>query len=326
MRQIETFQNLKTNLLIPPKIENSYNNGIARENALIATTARFGLSSKTVIQDALGLSREAINKLTNRCRKRGLILTQQTFGNTDNQFWILSTEGIRQAEFLLDIELQLKPDLSRVNERNLVHDLCTQIVMLDLIKSKKIEKMVTERELRLCLDHKGNDKRIIDGLVQRINGQKNNQWIAIELETGNSKNKQKQEIRKPILDKYLQQIELGNGLYQQVELYSHRQRFLTQIEKANKQLIELPSNNFSSIQQELVKSRLHYKSAHCVKLFELLYNSERKLTDNSAHKVDKQLYLNKLIELEEIVENTGDRVLELRLAGFKEAGELLGIS
>jgi len=320
MRQIETFQNLKTNLLIPPKIENSYNNGIARENALIATTARFGLSSKTVIQDALGLSREAINKLTNRCRKRGLILTQQTFGNTDNQFWILSTEGIRQAEFLLDIELQLKPDLSRVNERNLVHDLCTQIVMLDLIKSKKIEKMVTERELRLCLDHKGNDKRIVDGLVL-----KGSDWVAIELETGNSKNKQKQEIRKPILDKYLQQIELDDGLYQQVELYSHRQRFLTQIEKANKQLIVLPSNDFTNTQQELVKTKLHYKSAHCVKLFELLYNSERKLTDNNAHKVDRHLYLNKLAELEEIVLNSDDRVIELRLAGFREAGDLLGI-
>lgn len=320
MRQIETFQNLPTHHLVPPKIENAYQNGIAREQGIIAITARFGLSSKTVIQDALGLSREAVNKLVNKTRKRGLILTQRSFGNTDNQFFILSTEGIRQAEFLLNTELKLKADLSRVNERNLIHDLCTQMVMLDLIKSKQVTKIVTERELRLCLDHKGNDKRIVDGLVL-----KGSDWIAIELETGNSKNKQKQEIRKPILDKYLQQIELDDGLYQQVELFSHRQRFLTQIEKANKQLIELPSNNFSPTQQELVKSRLHYKSAHCVKLFELLYNSERKLTDDNAHKVDEQLYLNKLAELEEISANTGDRVLELRLAGFKEAGELLGI-
>lgn len=320
MRQIETFQNLPTHHLIPPRIENSYNCGKAREDAVLATTARFGLSSKTVIQDAFGLSREAVNKLINKMRKRNLILTQRTFGNTDNQFYILSSEGIRQAEFLLNTELQLKADLSRVNERNLIHDLCTQMVMLDLIKSKQVTKIVTERELRLCLDHKGNDKRIVDGLVF-----KGSDWIAIELETGNSKNKQKQEIRKPILDKYLQQIELDDGLYQRVDLYSHRQRFLTQIEKANKQLIELPSNNFSSTQQELVKSRLHYKSAHCVKLFELLYNSERKLTDNNAHKVDKQLYVRKLAELEVIVAKTGDRVLELRLAGFKEAGDLLGI-
>ncbi len=320
MRQIETFQNLPTHHLIPPRIENSYNCGKAREDAVLATTARFGLSSKTIIQDAFGLSREAINKLINKMRKRGLILTQRSFGNTDNQFFILSSEGIRQAEFLLNTELQLKADLSRVNERNLIHDLCTNLVMLDLIKSKKVEKIVTERELRLCLDHKGNDKRIVDGLVL-----KGSDWVAIELETGNSKNKQKQEIRKPILDKYLQQIELDNGLYQQVDLYSHRQRFLTQIEKANKQLIELPSNNFSSTQQELIKCRLHYKSAHCVKLFELLYNSERKLTDNNAHKIDKQIYLNKLIELEKIVSNSDDRVMELRLAGFREAGKLLNI-
>lgn len=320
MRNIETFQKLPTHHLIPPKIENAYQNGIAREQALLAITARFGLSAKTVIQDVLGLQREAVNKLINKTRKRGLILTQRTFGNTDNQFFILSSEGIRQAEYLLDTDLQLKADLSRVNERNLIHDLCTQIVILDLVKSHQTQHIVTERELRLCLDFKGNDKRIVDGLVF-----KNNYWIAIELETGNSKNKQKQEVRKPILDKYLQQIEQDNGLYQQVNLYSHRQRFLTQIEKANKQIIEYPANNFSSVHKELVKDKLHYKSAHCVKLFDLMYNSERKLTDNNAHKVDKQLYLNKLQELETLAKQTQDRIVELRLEGFKEAGNILGV-
>ena len=179
MRNIETFQNLPTHHLIPPRIENAYQSGIAREQALLAITARFGLSSKTVIQNALGLQREAVNKLINKTRKRGLILTQRTFGNTDNQFFILSSEGIRQAEYLLDTDLQLKADLSRVNERNLIHDLCTQIVMLDLVKSHQTQNIVTERELRLCLDHKGNDKRIVDGLVL-----KGSNWIAIELDVG----------------------------------------------------------------------------------------------------------------------------------------------
>lgn len=145
------------------------------------------------------------------------------------------------------------------------------------------------------------------------------------METGNSKNKQKQDIRKPILDKYLQQLELNDSLYHQVDLYSHRQRFLTQIEKANKQLIELPLNNFSYAQKELVKTRLHYKSAACVKLFELMYNSERKLTDNNAHKVDRQLYLNKLAELEEVAKETNDKDAKMRLEGFKKAGELFGL-
>ena len=321
MRQLSTFKQLPTHHMIPPSIENPYQNGMVREQAVTVITARFGLSSKTVIQQALGLSREAVNKLINKMRKRGLLLTQQTFGNTDNQFFILASQGIRQAEYILNTELNLKPDLSRVNERNLIHDLCTQIVMLDLIKSCATEKIVTERELRLCLDKKGNDKRIVDGLIST-----ENTWTAIEMETGNSKNKQKQEIRKPILDKYLQQLELKNGLYQQVDLYSHRQRFLTQIEKANKQLVELPMNNFSSEQKNLVKIRLLYKSAHCTKLFDLMYNSDRKLTDNKATKVDKSLYLMKLAELEELVSSTNDHVLSIRLAGFKEAGEVLGLS
>lgn len=321
MRSLTTFKKLPTHHLIPPKIENSYNNGIAREHAVLAIVARFGVSSKTVIQDALDLSREAVNKLINRMRKRGQLLTQQTFGNTDNQFFILSSEGARQAEYLLDKDLQIKPDLSRVNERNLIHDLCTQIVMLDLIKSKATEHIVTERELRLCLDHRGNDKRIVDGLVLRESN-----WVAIEMETGNSKNKRKQEIRKPILDKYLQQLALTDGLYQHVELYSHRQRFLTQIEKANKQLIEIPSNGFSDDQQALVKTKLHYKSATCAKLFELMYNTERKLTDSHAHKVDKSLYSNKLAELESLAKTTEDRVVQIHLNGFKEAGDILGLN
>ena len=108
-------------------------------------------------------------------------------------------------------------------------------------------------------------------------------------------------------------------------MYSHRQRFLTQIEKANKQIIELGSNNFSPEHQELIKTKLHYKSANCVKLFELFYNFERKLTDNNAHKVDKQLYMNKLQELKELAEKTDDRIVEIRLEGFKEAGRVLGL-
>jgi hypothetical protein len=45
-------------------------------------------------------------KLINKIRKRGLRLTQRTFGNTDNQFFILSSEGIRQAEYILDTVIQ----------------------------------------------------------------------------------------------------------------------------------------------------------------------------------------------------------------------------
>ncbi|RYV01139.1 hypothetical protein SOPP22_16415 [Shewanella sp. OPT22] len=320
MRKISTFQALPTNNLIPPALDNSYNNGKARDQSVIMITARFGLSSKTVIQDVLELSREAVNKLINKMKKRSLLLTQTTFGNTDNQFFILTSEGIRRAEYLLGTELQLKADLSKVNERNLVHDLCTQLVMLDLIKSQQIDSMVTERELRLCLDHKGNDQRIVDGLVR-----KKQQWIAVEMETGNSKNKQRQQVRKPILDKYLQQINLDNGMYQRVELYSHRHRFLTQIEKANKQLIEMPSNNFTVAQKELVITRLNYKAAQCSKLFELLYNSERRLTDTSADKVDKDLYHKKLDELKALAKSTQDRVIQIRLDGFEEAGKVLGL-
>lgn len=158
MRQIETFKKLKTNLLIPPKIEKPYCLGKSREQAILTITGRFGLSSKTVIQNALDLSREATNKLINKMRKRGLLLTQQSFGNTDNQFFILSSLGIREAEYLLNTELDLKADLSRVNERNLIHDLCTQIVILDLIKSGATKSIVTERELRLCLDFRGMTK------------------------------------------------------------------------------------------------------------------------------------------------------------------------
>ncbi len=53
-----------------------------------------------------------------------------------------------------------------------------------------------------------------------------------------------------------------------------------------------------------------------------MYNSERKLTDSNAHKVDKPTYLNKLAELEELSNNSQDRIVQIKLAGFKKAGEL----
>ena len=46
--------------------------GLTRENAVIAITGAFGISSKTIIQRHLGLNRESVNKLINRLKKKGL--------------------------------------------------------------------------------------------------------------------------------------------------------------------------------------------------------------------------------------------------------------
>ena len=212
MKQIEKYLQLPLAYFETSDITNPAQLGSIREDAVITWIGRFGLSSKTVLQQLLSLTREAVNKLINRMKRKGLLHVHQTFGNTDQAFIVLTSEGIRRTEFLLQQELHLKSDVSRINERNLVHDLSIQLVVINLIRDDKISGLLTERELALCLEQRKNDERLVDGIV-RLAGTMTN--VAIEMETSNSKNKGNGELRKRILDKYHQQLHLKDGLYSQ---------------------------------------------------------------------------------------------------------------
>lgn len=323
MKQIEKYLQLPLAYFETSGITNPAQLGSIREDAVITWIGRFGLSSKTVLQQLLSLTREAVNKLINRMKRKGLLHVHQTFGNTDQAFIVLTSEGIRRTEFLLQQELHLKSDVSRINERNLVHDLSIQLVVINLIRDNKIDGLISERELAMCLEQRKNDDRLVDGIV-RLEGTKTN--VAIEMETSNSKNKGNGELRKRILDKYYQQIKLSDGLYSQVFMYSHRQRFLTQIEKTHQRIFTTTKFAFTDQQVAILKNNIKFKAHECNHIYELMFNSDRKLTDEAkAPEINVKGYLEKLDELTGLAESSSDTVLQLRLDGFKDAGVVLGI-
>ncbi|WP_394189181.1 hypothetical protein [Pseudoalteromonas atlantica] len=323
MKQIEKYLQLPLAYFVTSGITNPAQLGSMREDAVITWIGRFSMSSKTVLQQLLSLTREAVNKLVNRMKHKGLLHVHQTFGNTDQAFIVLTSEGIRRAEFLLQQELHLKSDASRINERNLVHDLSIQLVKINLIRDNKIDGLVTERELALILEQRKNDDRLVDGIA-RLAGSKT--CVAIEMETSNSKNKGNGELRKRILDKYHQQLELSDGLYRQVYMYSHRQRFLTQIEKAHQRIFTITKFGFTEQQVATLKNNIKFKAHECRHIYNLMFNSDRKLTGvTKAQEVNVKSYLEKLDELTALAESSSDTILKLRLDGFRDAGVVLGL-
>ncbi|EWH05415.1 hypothetical protein AT00_14195 [Pseudoalteromonas lipolytica SCSIO 04301] len=324
MKQVDKYLQLTLTYFEMPDITNPAQLGSVREDAVISWVGRFGMSSKTVVQQLLCINREAVNKLINRMKRKGLLHVHQTFGNTDQGFIVLTSEGFRRAEFILQQELHLKSDVSRINERNLVHDLSIQLVAINLIRDNKIDGLITERELALCLEQRKNDERLVDGIV-RLAGTMTN--VAIEMETSNSKNKGNGELRKRILDKYHQQLHLKDGLYSQVYMYSHRQRFLTQIEKTHQRIFTTPKFGFTDQQVDILKNNIKFKAHECSHIYELMFNYGRKLTfEAKASEINIKGYLEKLEELTALAESSSDTVLQLRLDGFKDAGVVLGIS
>lgn len=296
--------------------------GMLRENAVLAILGAFRVSSKSVIQHHLGLRREATNKLINRIKKKQLIASHTSFSNTDNGYILLTSHGIREAELLLNRELHMRSDASRVNERNLIHDLSVQLVILNLAKHQKISGFASETDMAITLEHRGNDPRLVDAIaVDAATGCK----IAIEMETSNAKNKSNGDLRKRILLKYLQELESNDGLYEFVYMYSHRQRFLTQIEKAHSRLFASNQSSFSEGLQRLLSASIKFKTAECDLIYELLFNSKRQLGDDKSIVIQKHEFLKQLAELEKLAKSTQDRVVEIRLLGFRDAGKALGL-
>lgn len=296
--------------------------GMLRENAVLAILGTFRVSSKSVIQQHLGLRREAVNKLINRMKKKQLVASHTSFANTDNGYILLTSHGIREAEFLLNRELHMRSDASRVNDRNLIHDLSVQLVVLNLAKHQKISGFASEADLAITLEHRGNDPRLVDAIV--IDAATRCK-IAIEMETSNAKNKSNGDVRKRILLKYLQELESNNGLYEFVYMYSHRQRFLTQIEKAHSRIFTSNQSSFSEAQQRLLSTSIKFKAAECDLIYELMFNSKRQLGDDKSEVFLKDEFLKQLAELEKLAKTTQDRIVEIRLDGFRDAGKALGL-
>ena len=296
--------------------------GLLRENAVIAIIGSYGVTSKSVVQRHLELTREGVNKLINRMKKKGLLAVHPSFANIDRSFIILTSQGIREAELLLNRELHLRSDVSRINERNMIHDLSVQLVVLDLVKANKIKGFASERDIAIQLENRANDPRLIDALVVDAN---TDCRIAIEMETSNAKNKSNADLRAKILSKYLQEFESDNGMYEFVYMYSHRQRFLTQIEKAHARLFANTRSSFTESQQATLTSQIKFQHNQCDVIYELMFNSKRPLGDDKSQSISREAFFTELTKLEALAKTSNDRIVGIRLEGFRDGGRALGL-
>ena len=84
-------------------------------------------------------------------------------------------------------------------------------------------------------------------------------------------------------------------------------------------------SSFSETQQRLLSTSIKFKATECDLIYELMFNSKRQLGDDKSEVIQKDEFLKQLAELEKLAKNTQDRVVEIRLDGFREAGKVLGL-
>ncbi|MFC3202740.1 hypothetical protein ACFOEW_13055 [Alteromonas oceani] len=56
-----------------------------------------------------------------------------------------------------------------------------------------------------------------------------------------------------------------------------------------------------------------------------MFNSKRQLGDVKSEVFQRDEFLKQLGELEKLAKNTQDRIVEIRLDGFRDAGKALGL-
>ena len=56
-----------------------------------------------------------------------------------------------------------------------------------------------------------------------------------------------------------------------------------------------------------------------------MFNSKRQLGDDKSEVIQRDEFLKQLAELEKLAKSTQDRVVEIKLDGFRDAGRVLGL-
>ena len=56
-----------------------------------------------------------------------------------------------------------------------------------------------------------------------------------------------------------------------------------------------------------------------------MFNSKRQLGDDRQKVIQKDEFIKQLAELEKLAKSTQDRVVEIRLLGFRDAGKAMGL-
>ena len=60
-------------------------------------------------------------------------------------------------------------------------------------------------------------------------------------------------------------------------------------------------------------------------IYELMFNSKRPLGDDKSQSISRDAFFNELAKLEALAKSSNDRIVELRLEGFRDGGRALGL-
>jgi len=127
--------------------------------------------------------------------------------------------------------------------------------------------------------------RAVDSLLYDHNS---NSFHALEIETANSKNKKTAllDLRADILKKYVKQLSSPDGLYTRVLFYSHRERFLRQINVRIEGIINDNSSSYTNVEKALIQSKLKYIYSFCPTLYNIFWNPSFKLEKTTHQSVE----------------------------------------
>jgi hypothetical protein len=281
MEELKKYKQLTTKYIFPIEHTNPAMKGQVRRLCVLYVIGRFGFSAKVVFEYLLQLPREAINKLFRRLVVEGFINERKSWGSKDGAVYYLSSKGKRFLSYETDMQYNQKTDTSSHNSKAEIHDISIQICVIDrLLRSNGVyTAFVTEKELReLGYGTFGELKheRAVDGLLYRHSS---NSFHALEMETANSKNKKTTmlDLRADILKKYVKQLSSRDGLYTRVLFYSHRERFLRQINVRIEGIINDNSSDYTDAEKALIQSELKYIHSFCPTLYNIFWNPGFKL-------------------------------------------------
>jgi hypothetical protein len=166
--------------------------GESRAKLTIIITARFGMSSPTILAELYSISvrqaREHLNKLV--CK--GLLLKVETVRSIDKHVFLCSRIGKMWCEELTAVNTpykHFKDPTNAINQNNIMHDLSCTFLMMRMLQEKSSNQanksvysgMLSETEFKRILTQ--SEIRNVDGLLVQYEG---NERTVIALDYENS--------------------------------------------------------------------------------------------------------------------------------------------
>ena len=256
--------------------------GKARLNITVLLTARFGLTSPTIISALYQISKRQALEHLNKLVKRKLLMLVETHRSMDGRIYIADFSGAKFAQELMAMPVPFRrfnPPERGVNQNTIMHDLMNTYILLKMAHevSRATHEhyvyggLMTEREFKKVMTQA--DTRTVDGLILERT-REGDCIVAIEIENSFKTKAQ----RSSILLRYLSALKAN--IYGKVFMISQSYEILDDIRRLHSQLYtELTQVRSQQTKQPLMTSRdadllegaIVYRTKYCDELRQLFY-------------------------------------------------------